>query len=591
MSRYLVTGATGFLGAEVVRALARQGHEAVPFSRGSGGDVLDASSVAVAARGCAGAFHCAGSVSRDPGRAEELYRVHAEGTKNVLDACAAAAHRRVVVASTSGTVAVSESRDHVATEDDDTPIALVARWPYYRAKLFAERAALARNGPTFEVVCVNPSLLLGPGDLRGSSTQDIRRFLEGHIPAVPAGGLSFVDARDAAAARCLAMERGRAGTRYLIGACNLTVADFFARLSRVSNVPAPWLPLPKSRSFARFGASWRRPASGRPGGDGRDHRGGRSRGCRDGTVLLVPRREQSRSGARVERSRSERDAVRDGGGFARPRCRVAAPGGIDRVLATRGRTRSSSWPQGPYPRTLACVIKVHKYGPAFGLPDASPFVVKLETYLRMTGQKYETVTGDVRKAPRKQLPLIEIDGKVVPDSSAILDLLESGRPEKLDARLGAKDAAVALAFKSMLEEHLYFGVLFMRWATDEGWAVFEPALKDMLGTMGVPALMRGLIAKSARKYTVGRTQTQGLGRKPRTEIVAVCAKLVDAFSEYMGDKAYFCGNELTTYDATGYAFVAGILCPAFDNELRRHAASKTNLVAYTERMKEKYWKE
>src|SRR5580700_885965 len=131
-------------------------------------------------------------------------------------------------------------------------------------------------------------------------------------------------------------------------------------------------------------------------------------------------------------------------------------------------------------------IKVYKFGPQFGLPDASPFVVKVETYLRLTDQKYETITGDVRKAPRKQLPFVEIDGKRIPDSTAIVDTLEAARSGKLDARLDAKQRAVGQAFKSMLEEHLYFCILYMRWATDEGWAVFEPSLREMLGTMGVP---------------------------------------------------------------------------------------------------------
>src|SRR5208282_1249915 len=129
-----------------------------------------------------------------------------------------------------------------------------------------------------------------------------------------------------------------------------------------------------------------------------------------------------------------------------------------------------------------------------------------ETYLRMTGQKYETVTGDVRKAPRGQLPIAEFDGKLIPDSTAIINRLEAGRESKLDIHLDARQWAVALAFKSMLEEHLYFGLLFMRWATDDGWAVFEPSLREMLGTMGVPSLMRGMIAKRARKYTVDRTR-------------------------------------------------------------------------------------
>ena len=237
------------------------------------------------------------------------------------------------------------------------------------------------------------------------------------------------------------------------------------------------------------------------------------------------------------------------------------------------------------------MIKVHKYGPAFGMPDASPFVTKLETYLRMTGQTYETVASDVRKSPRSQLPYVEIDGKIVTDSSNIIDELEAARQDKLDARLDAKAQAVAWAFKSMLEEHFYFGVLFMRWATDEGWAVFEPSLRDILARMGVPSLMRGMIAKKARQYTVGRTRTQGMGRMPRAEVVAACRHDLDALAVELGDKPYFCGDAPTTYDATVYAFAAGALCPAFDNEVTRHAADKNNVVAYAARIKEKYWQD
>jgi dihydroflavonol-4-reductase len=247
--KYLVTGATGFLGSHVASLLEGAGHEVVRFARSTGGDILDGEAVRAQARGCDGAFHCAGKVSRRREDAEALYRVHVEGTKTVLDACESAGVRRVVLASTSGTVAVSERADRFATEDDPAPIGLVARWPYYRSKLFAERAALERPG-ALEVVSVNPSLLLGPGDVNGSSTEDVRLFLEGAIPAVPAGGLSFVDVRDAADAMLRAMERGVPGRRYLVGACNLTVRDFFGRLSRVSGVGAPWVPMPRSRDLA-----------------------------------------------------------------------------------------------------------------------------------------------------------------------------------------------------------------------------------------------------------------------------------------------------------------------------------------------------
>jgi len=267
MSRYLVTGATGFLGAHLVDSLLAHDHEVVALARSIGdvekrkgvvarkGDILDAGSVRDAAAGCEGVFHCAGKVSRRPEDAEELYRVHVEGTRTVLTACKEAKVRRAVIASTSGTVAVGDDPDHIATEDDETPLALISRWPYYRAKLFAERAALEMNDPShgFEVVSVNPTLLLGPGDTRGSSTEDVRLFLEGRLPAVPPGGLSYVDARDAAEALHLAMEKGTPGARYLVGACNLTLREFFARLERVSGVKAPWIPVPRAPELARIG--------------------------------------------------------------------------------------------------------------------------------------------------------------------------------------------------------------------------------------------------------------------------------------------------------------------------------------------------
>src|SRR5262249_50835221 len=153
------------------------------------------------------------------------------------------------------------------------------------------------------------------------------------------------------------------------------------------------------------------------------------------------------------------------------------------------------------------------------------------------------------------------------DSTAIVDYLEGLRPDKLDAHLDAKQKAVALAFKSMLEEHLYFGILFMRWTTDDGWTVWEPVLREMLGTMGVPSVLRGIVSKSAAKQTVGRARTQGIGRQSRDEVVEMCRKLIDALAVQLADGTYFCGDKLTTYDATVYAFTAGALCPSFDNEV------------------------
>lgn len=264
--RVLVTGGTGFLGEHVVRELvAAHDYEVrvmarshAPIYDGVGiellrGDILDPGDLAAAVQGCDGVFHLAGLVSRDPDDGQRMMRVHVDGTRAVLEACKAAGVRRVVVASTSGTVAVSAD-DEVLDESAGYATEVVAGWPYYASKIYQEKLAFdlgARLG--LEVVCINPSLLLGPGDRRMSSTGDVQRFLRREIPVVPEGGVNFVDVRDAAVATVAALDKGRAGERYLLGGPNWTFREFFARLSRASNVSRPRLRLPGKLN--RWGAS------------------------------------------------------------------------------------------------------------------------------------------------------------------------------------------------------------------------------------------------------------------------------------------------------------------------------------------------
>lgn len=252
-----VAGATGFLGSHLAQELSSSGRAVVLTSRTGGHvgnlpvdsvDVLDASAVTESARGCSAAFLCTGRVSRTPEDAGLLYELHVEGTRRALDGLKAAGVRRVVVASTSGTVAVGTDPKKIFDETAPTPLEHIAPWPYYRTKHYAEKEALDRNAPGFEVVVVCPSLLLGPGDLRESSTGDVRKFLERAILATPAGGIAFVDVRDAARGMMLAEQKGRAGERYLLNASNMTIEAFFARLSRISGVSAPLMKSEAKRS-------------------------------------------------------------------------------------------------------------------------------------------------------------------------------------------------------------------------------------------------------------------------------------------------------------------------------------------------------
>lgn len=273
--KVLVTGATGFLGQALLPLLAEQGHELRVLARGDaepagalGAEVIrapieDRQAVRRALGGVEAVYHLAGKVDFDPRDPAALYRLHVEGTRTLLEDALAAGASRFVLASSSGTVAVSEE-PREATESDQDPIRLVAGWPYYLSKLYQEKTALRFHRDTgLPVVVLNPSLLLGPGDARLGSTSVVFQFLERRIPAMPKGGLSFVDVRDAAAAFAAALTRGRPGERHLLGGANMTFADFLGRLSRLSGVPAPWVTMPSgalvagARMLERFHA-WRR---------------------------------------------------------------------------------------------------------------------------------------------------------------------------------------------------------------------------------------------------------------------------------------------------------------------------------------------
>ena len=261
----LVTGATGFLGEHLCRVLVEQGHIVRGLARSRSavledlgvehvrGDVLEGDELVEAIDGVSAVFHLAGAVSRDPDDAQRMMRLHVDGTRRVLERMAAQGVRRMILASTSGTIGVSR-REEILDESAPYAEQLVAGWPYYASKIYQERLAFehgARLG--IEVVAVNPSLLLGPGDRRLSSTGDVRKFLKRQIPVVPDGGINFVDARDAAQATAAALDRGRAGERYLLGGPNWTMKEFFARLGRVANISPPRLKLPAR--FNKWGAS------------------------------------------------------------------------------------------------------------------------------------------------------------------------------------------------------------------------------------------------------------------------------------------------------------------------------------------------
>jgi dihydroflavonol-4-reductase len=263
-SKTLVTGGTGFLGAHLVHQLLETGAKNLRVMATQipawlaelgvetfAGSITEAEDVARAVEGVGEIYHLAGRVSRELEDAHEMYSIHVDGTRILCDAAQAANVKTIVLASTSGTIAVRERGDGIPDETGAQPLDIISRWPYYASKLYQERTALERfSGTGRRLVILNPSLLLGPGDERLSSTKVVLDFLARKINAIPTGGLSFVDVRDAASAFRAAMKDGRHGERYLLGSANWTFDKFFNRLERLTKVRAPRFSFPSKVAIA-----------------------------------------------------------------------------------------------------------------------------------------------------------------------------------------------------------------------------------------------------------------------------------------------------------------------------------------------------
>jgi len=252
--KILVTGATGFLGTQLTPRLAAAGNHvrAIARTRPSGfptavefiqGDLTQPDSVRRAVQGVQVIYHLAGLVSFNPKDGRKMYELHVDSTQQLLKAANEAGTERIILASSSGTIAVSKD-ERIGTEADDYPIEVVGRWPYYLSKIYQEKLALQFcRAHSIPLVVLNPGLFLGPGDDRLSSTWIVSKFLNQDIPAMPSGGLAFVDVRDAADAFVQALRRGEPYGRHLMGV-NMSFKEFFGRLERMTGVAAPKLRLP-----------------------------------------------------------------------------------------------------------------------------------------------------------------------------------------------------------------------------------------------------------------------------------------------------------------------------------------------------------
>lgn len=231
------------------------------------------------------------------------------------------------------------------------------------------------------------------------------------------------------------------------------------------------------------------------------------------------------------------------------------------------------------------MIKLYQFQPAFGLPNASPFCMKVENYLRMASLPYEIAPrANHFRAPKGKLPYIEDGAKVVADSSFIIEYLKSAYGDALDAKLTPFEKAQGVALRRMMEENLYWALAYSRWMEPKGWEAtkaefFKP----------VPALLRGPISALARRGIAKQMWGHGMGRHSAEEVYHIGRTDITALADFLGDKPYFMGETPTSLDASAYAFLANIIMVPLDSALKEHALQYPNLEAYCRRMWERFY--
>jgi dihydroflavonol-4-reductase len=252
-----ITGATGFVGSHVARALAQQGADlrllVRPSSRTDNiadlraevmmGDLREPESVKTAMRGCEFVFHIAADYRlwvRDP---EQMYRANVEGTQAIIRAAQECGVRRVVYCSSVATMGFTTTSEIV---DEDTPVSLADMvGPYKRSKFMAEQIALEAGRKGANVVVVNPTTPIGEYDIKPTPTgRIIVDFLKRKFPAYVETGLNLADAKEVARGHILAMEKARPGERYVLGGENLTLKQILDKLAALTGLPAPTMKVP-----------------------------------------------------------------------------------------------------------------------------------------------------------------------------------------------------------------------------------------------------------------------------------------------------------------------------------------------------------
>lgn len=233
------------------------------------------------------------------------------------------------------------------------------------------------------------------------------------------------------------------------------------------------------------------------------------------------------------------------------------------------------------------MITVYSFVGAWGISSVSPFCSKLETWLKMAEIPHQVDRNfNPLKAPKGKAPYIEIDGDYIADSSIIIDELTERYEVGLDADLSAEQRGQATLIQRTCENHLYFALVYSRWLVDAYW----PTVRDTY-FRGLAGPARYVVSGLARRKVKKLLHHEGTSRHDHATILASAKTDVDALADVLGDDPFFLGQKPTSIDATAFAFIDGLYQAEVARDFAALVEAHDNLIAYSERMRFRYWPE
>ncbi len=232
------------------------------------------------------------------------------------------------------------------------------------------------------------------------------------------------------------------------------------------------------------------------------------------------------------------------------------------------------------------MIKLYGFGPKLGLIDLSPFVLKIDAYLRMAGIEFESVTGykNLSKAPKGKLPFITDGNITIADTFFILDYLQKKYNYPLDNHLSDEHLALSGLLMKSLDENFYWCIVHSRWTSDGLWPMVK---KELFSDLPFP--LKHVAPIIARRGYKGALVEHGMGRHSDEEIIKIANKTLTDLSVVLSDKTYFFGNSPCTFDAVAYAFIAQVTQSTLDNPLNQLSRTFNNLTRFCEHINIKYY--